>query len=105
MHIHSCVYLQETSGSRHAPFTHRTSRASHHCSTPVPRVTLGGPEVPQGRELPDLKGLATYVEPWHVFLSSLPREKAIFALEHKAILGRERFPSWKEANDSRGNMN
>ena len=93
MHIHSCVYLQETSGSRHTPFTHRTPRASHHCSTPgFPRVTHRGPEVPQGEGNSWFERLSNLRRA----MACLPllsfREREIFALEHKAILGRESFP-------------
>lgn len=109
-HIYICIYILVCTYRRlldqGTPFTHKN--ISCFPSLLHSRFSQGDPRRGQryhrGRGTPDLKGLATYVEPWHVFLSSLP-EKEIFALEHKAILGRGAFPSWKEANDSRGNMN
>ena len=85
MHIHSCVYLQETSGSKHTPFTHRASCASHHCSTPdFPR-----PEVPQEERNSWIERLSNLRRAMACFPLLSSREREIFALEHKAILRRE----------------
>lgn len=78
MHIHSCVLTGRLldQGTHHLL---TNIRASHHCFTPdFPRVTHGGPEVPTGgRGTPDLEGSSFTLEPWHVFLSSLQKERSL----------------------------
>ena len=107
-HIYACTFLCVHTGDfwiKHTLCTPRASCASLHCSTPdFPRVIHGGPEVPQEERNSWIERLSNLCRALACLLSSLPEEERSLPWNIKPFWEERAFPSWKEADDSRGNM-